>query len=89
MHKARKQANFRKKIAYLFYFFAALNAILKLSGVLVLDTAQAVNPAEAMAIKLSFYFLPLVLLVLGATFNILSRVKASQAEAYNMRDSSW
>jgi hypothetical protein len=87
--KARKQANSRKKIAYVFYFLAALNAIVKLTGIWPLDTSGAVNETEVMAIKLSFYFLPIVLFAIGGTFNILSRVKALQAEAHNMRGSSW
>lgn len=89
MYKARKQASFRKKIAYLFYFLAAVNAILKLTGVLVLDASMAITSTEAMGIKLAFYFLPLVLLAIGIVFNILSKKKMSKADAYDMRGSVW
>lgn len=89
MYKIRKQANTRKRIAYVFYFLAALNAIIKLTGIWPLDTSGAITDNEAVAIKLSFYFLPIVLFVIGIMFSILSKVKASQAEAHNMRGSSW
>ncbi|MGB3724717.1 MAG: hypothetical protein WA981_03040 [Glaciecola sp.] len=89
MYKARRQANFRKKIAYIFYFLAVLNALVKVTGLWPLDTSSAITSSEAVVIKMAYYFLPLVLLAIGGTFNLLSKVKASQAEAYNMRGSSW
>lgn len=89
MYKIRKQANTRKKIAYAFYFLAALNAIVKLTGLWPLDTSGAVNGTESMAITLSFYFLPIVLFCIAITFSLLSKVKAIQAEAHDMRGSSW
>ena len=89
MTKARKQANYRRKIAYLFFLLLIINLILKLLGVSSLDTSTAINASQAFGMKITFFAVPVLFLLLGLLFVRLS--KSKEIEAYNieMGGSRW
>ena len=89
MTKARKQSNYRKKIAYFFFILLAINIILKLTGVSTLDTTDAINSTQAFSIKVTYFLVPSVLLLIGLFFNRLSKSKAIEAHNIEMGGGRW
>lgn len=89
MFKARKQANIRKKVAFFFYTLAVISISLILFDIWQIDTTGASTASEIAAVKMSYYVFPIGFFVIGLFFSILSKIKATQAEAYDMRGSSW
>jgi hypothetical protein len=81
MTKARKQANFRRKVAVLFFIFLFINLVLKFFGISTLDTDEALNNSHAMGIKMSYYVVPAFFLIMGLLFGLLSRRKSAEAES--------
>lgn len=89
MFKARKQANNRKKTALFFYSLTIISVFLILMGVLSFEPLSSGRSSDAMALKLSVYIIPFVFVLFGIFFHILSKIKASQATAFDMRGSNW
>lgn len=89
MTKARKQANYRRKIAYLFFIFLTINLILKLVGVSSLDTTDSINATQALGMKISYFAVPAFFLILGLFFARLSKSKALEAHNIEMGGARW
>jgi len=87
--KARKQANYRRKIAYLFFIFLLINLVLKVMGISSLDTSSAINASQAFGMKVSFYLVPAVFLIMALFFARLSKSKAIEAHNIELGGSRW
>lgn len=87
MTKARKQANFRRKLAVLFFLFFVINIVLKLTGIstLQVDSAQA----NALGMQISYYALPIFFVIVGTWFAYSSKSKSAEAESIEIGGCSW
>ena len=81
MTKARKQANFRRRIASLFFILLILNITMKFFGVTILDDSQAMSASHHMSIKVAYYAMPVLFFIISAVFMLLSRLKSAEAES--------
>jgi uncharacterized Tic20 family protein len=86
---SRKQANYRRKIAYLFFIFLSINLILKLAGVSTLDTTTAINASQALGMKITYFAVPAFFLILGLLFVRLSKSKAMEAHNIELGGARW
>lgn len=89
MTKARKQANFRRRIAILFFIFLVANLVMKLTGVSTLDESQALTASHAMGMKIAYYVVPIFFLLMGLLFAKLSHSKSAEAESIEIGGCSW
>lgn len=89
MTKARKQANFRRKIALLFFIFLLVNLVMKFAGFSTLDASQAITESHAMGMKVTYYVVPVFFLCMGLLFAKLSHSKSAEAESIEIGGSSW
>ncbi|GAB56544.1 hypothetical protein GPUN_2429 [Glaciecola punicea ACAM 611] len=89
MTKARKQANFRGKIAGLFFIFLLINIAMKIAGISTLDESQALTVSHAMGMKISYYAIPVFFLLSSLVFMQLSRRKSAEAESIEISGCSW
>jgi hypothetical protein len=81
MTKARKQANFRRKIAGLFFILLIINIIMKFFGLTILDDSEAMSASHVMSIKVAYYGMPVLFFITSAVFMVLSRLKSAEAES--------
>ncbi len=89
MTKARKQANYRRKIAYLFFILLLVNIVLKLAGVSSLDTSAAINATQALGMKISYFAVPAFFLLVGLLFTKLSKSKEIEAHNIELGGARW
>jgi TRAP-type C4-dicarboxylate transport system permease small subunit len=87
--KARKQANFRGKIAVLFFIFLTINIAMKLIGLSTLDVSQAVTESHALGIQVTYYLAPAFFLLMALLFLQLSKRKSAEAESIEIGGCSW
>lgn len=66
-----------------------INIILKLMGVSSLDTSEAITASHALGIKVIYYVLPVLFLLLGAWLFSISRAKSVQAESVEISGCYW
>lgn len=79
--KARKQANFRRKIAVLFFIFLLINIAMKMVGFSTLDETQAITATHVVGMKMAYYAFPIFFLFCSIVFYQLSRRKSAEAES--------
>jgi TRAP-type C4-dicarboxylate transport system permease small subunit len=87
MTKARKQANFRRKLAVLFFIFFIANIALKLAGITTLS-AQS-GQANALGMQITYYAIPAFFLLVGILFAYSSKSKSAEAESIEIGGCSW
>jgi TRAP-type C4-dicarboxylate transport system permease small subunit len=87
--KARKQANFRAKVAGLFFIFLLINIAMKLTGFSHLDDSQALTASHALGMKVTYYAVPIFFLCMSLLFVQLSRRKSAEAESIEIGGCSW
>lgn len=89
MTKARKQANFRRRVAILFFIFLVANLVMKFAGVSTLDETQVLTASHAMGMKVAYYAVPVFFLIMGLLFAKLSHSKSAEAESIEIGGCSW
>lgn len=89
MTKARKQANFRGKIAGLFFIFLLVNIAMKIAGISTVDQSQALRVSHVTGMIISYYAIPVFFLLSGLVFMELSRRKSAEAESIEISGCSW
>jgi len=87
--KARKQANFRRRIAVLFFIFLVANLIMKFAGFSTLDAQQAFSASNEIGMKVTYYALPAFFLLMSLLFAKLSHSKSAEAESIEIGGCSW
>jgi hypothetical protein len=88
MTKTRKQAQYRRKIADVFFIFLIINLILKAIGVSSLEASAAMDASQALGMETAYFFIPVFFLLLGLFFVRLSKGKSLQAHNIEM-SGSW
>lgn len=89
MTKARKQANFRRKLAVIFFIFLIANIVLKFVGFSTLDESQAITASHALGMKVTYYVVPVFFLLMGLLFAKLSHSKSAEASSIEIGGCSW
>lgn len=89
MNKPRKQANFRRRVAVLFFVFLLINVGMKFAGFSTLDATQANMAPNAFGMKVSYYVVPIFFLIMSLLFAKLSRVKSAEAESMEIGGGRW
>ena len=80
MSTARQKATRRRNIAYALFAFTGLIVLLKLTGVMPLDTSGAPSLSAAYAMELVYYVWPAIPFVIGFILWGSSKEKMLEAE---------
>ena len=80
MKTARQQALTRRNIARALFTFTGLVVLLKLSGMMPLDTSGAPSLSAAYGMELAYYVWPAIPFVIGYFFWASSKEKMLEAE---------
>ena len=89
MTRARQQARYRSKIALIFFVLLAINIVLKITGISTLDTESAINATQALGMKITYFAVPLLFLLLGLLFAKLSKSKSREARNIELGGALW